>query len=62
VDAPAVARRTVASTDPVEELARMREHVLELAGRGVSSEAICRETELSPGEVGLILKSLFRRE
>lgn len=46
--------------DPLHDLGRIRESVLDLAGRGVPTEQICREVGLSSKEVGLILKSLFR--
>jgi hypothetical protein len=46
--------------DPLHDLGRIREHVLDLAGRGVPTEQICRQVGLSSKEVGLILKSLFR--
>jgi hypothetical protein len=46
--------------DPLHDLGRIREVVLDLAGRGVPTEQICREVGLSSKEVGLILKSLFR--
>lgn len=46
--------------DTLLDLARVREVVLDLAGRGVPTDEICRAVALSPKEVGLILKSLFR--
>lgn len=47
-------------SDPLHDLGRIREQVLDLAGRGVPTEQICRQVGLSSKEVGLILKSLFR--
>ena len=59
-ESPAAEAAHPLATEPLAELSRVREQVLDLAGRGVSTERICAEVDLNPKEVSLILKSLFR--